>query len=177
MQGTVAKRVCTPRLAVRASRPRLFLDELVTIVPMPDRIACRVENLKVREDTRETLDDLIYKLFERRHHNFVGGQEQDWLTVELVQALRKASAVYRDELSTEMSGPLPFALGYFQLQGKTLRLTTNEIPANVDPETFVRFLSEFVEPGARLIFGTGSDARGWRVEGVDDLNPLGAEDL
>jgi len=153
----------------------LFLDELVTIVSMPDRIACRVENLKVREENRETVDDLIYKLFERRHHNFVGGQEQDWLTVELVQALREASTVYREELSTEMNGPLPFALGYFQLQEDTLRLTTNEIPANVAPKTFVRFLSEFVEPGARLVFGRDSDAHGWEVKGVDDLSPLDLE--
>lgn len=144
---------------------------------MPDRIACRAENVTVRTEHHETVDDLIYKLFERRHHNFVGGQEQDWLTVELVQALREASDVYREELSTEMSGPLPFALGYFQLRDDTLRLTTNEIPANVDPETFVRFLSEFVEPGARLVFGTGSEARGWAVEGIDDLRPLDPEDL
>ena len=142
---------------------------------MPDRIACHVENLRVREESRETLDDLIYKLFERRHHNFVGGQEQDWLTVELVQALRKASAVYRDELSTEMSGPLPFALGYFQRTDDTLRLTTNEIPANVAPKPFVRFLSEFVEPGGRLVFGTGSDSQGWEVQGIDELSPLDPE--
>lgn len=177
MEGTVRTRVCTARLTKRAIRSRSFLDELVTIDSMPDRIACRVENLKVREENRETVGDLIYKLFERRHHNFVGGQEQDWLTVELVQALRGASDVYREELSTEMNGPLPFALGYFQLQDDTLRLTTNEIPANVAPKTFVRFLSEFVEPGARLFFETGSDAHGWEVKGIDDLTALEPEAL
>ncbi|MFB6247559.1 MAG: hypothetical protein ABEL97_03225 [Salinibacter sp.] len=136
---------------------------------MPDRIACRVENVVVRDDQRDTLDDLIYKLFERRHHNLVAGQEQDWLTVELVQSLRRESEVYREELSTKTSGPLPFALGYFQRQEEALVLTTDEVPANVSPETFVRFLSEFVEPGARLWFGTGRAAEGWKVIGRDDV--------
>mgnify|MGYP006286329895 CR=1 FL=1 len=143
---------------------------------MPDRIACHAEDVTVREEHRETVEDLVYTLFERRHHYRVGGQEQDWLTVELVQTLREASVVYREELSTEMAGPLPFALGYFQLNGETLRLTTDEIPANVAPRTFVRFLSEFVEPGARFWFGTGDDADGWRVEGVDDLAALRGEE-
>jgi hypothetical protein len=139
---------------------------------MPDRIACQVENVTVRKEHRGTVEDLTYKLFERRHHHRIGGQEQDWLTVELVQSLRKSSVVYREELSTEMAGPLPFAVGYFRLNGRTLRLTTNEIPTNVDPETLVRFLSEFVEPGARFWFGEGEDAVGWAVQGVDDLTPL-----
>lgn len=139
---------------------------------MPDRIACRVENVVVRDDQRETLDDLIYKMFERRHHSLVAGQEQDWLTVELVQSLRRESRVYREELSTKTSGPLPFALGYFQRQGESLTLTSDEVPANVAPETFVRFVSEFVEPGARFWFGTGGAAEGWEVSGTDDVVPI-----
>lgn len=139
---------------------------------MPDRIACRVENVVVRDDQCETLDDLIYKMFERRHHSLVAGQEQDWLTVELVQSLRQESRVYREELSTKTSGPLPFALGYFQRQGESLTLTSNEVPANVAPETFVRFLSEFVEPGAQFWFGTGGTAEGWEVAGTDDVVPI-----
>ncbi|MEF8938498.1 MAG: hypothetical protein V5A22_01540 [Salinivenus sp.] len=139
---------------------------------MPDRIVCRVENVVVRDDQRETLDDLIYKMFERRHHTLVAGQEQDWLTVELVQSLRRESRVYREELSTKTSGPLPFALGYFQRQGESLTLTSDEVPANVAPETFVRFLSEFVEPGAQFWFGTGDAAEGWEVAGTDDVEPI-----
>lgn len=139
---------------------------------MSDRIVCHVENVRVRSDRRETLEDLLYTLFERRHHSYVAGQEHDWLTVELVQSLRRESDVYREELSSEMAGPLPFAVGYFQLQEGALRLTTNEIPANVPPETLVRFLSEFVEPGARLWFGTGEEQEGWEVCGVDDLESL-----
>lgn len=139
---------------------------------MPDRIACRVENVVVRDDQRETLDDLIYKMFERRHHSLVAGQEQDWLTVELVQSLRRESRVYREELSTKTSGPLPFALGYFQRQGESLTLTSDEVPANVAPETFVRFLSEFVEPGAQFWFGTEGAEEGWEVAGTDDVVPI-----
>lgn len=139
---------------------------------MADRIACRAEQLVVRDDRRETLDDLIYKMFERRHHNYVAGREQDWLTVELVQSIRRESEVYREELSTKTAGPLPFALGYFQRHDDRLTLTTNEVPANVAPETFVRFLSEFVEPGATLWFGTPPEQEGWVVRGVDDVEPL-----
>lgn len=136
---------------------------------MADRISCRVENVRVRSERRETLEDLLYTLFERRNHSYVAGQERDWLTVELVQSLRQQSEVYREELSSEMAGPLPFAVGYFQLQDDRLRLTTDEIPSNVAPETLVRFLSEFVEPGARFWFGHGEEETGWTVRGVDDL--------
>ena len=139
---------------------------------MADRIACRAADITVREERRDALEDLIYKMFERRHHNFVAGREQDWLTVELVQSLRRESEVYRESLSTKTSGPLPFALGYFRLEGESLRVTTDEIPANVDPKVLVRLLSEFVEPGARFWFGRGADEEGWTVEGVDQVVPL-----
>jgi hypothetical protein len=139
---------------------------------MPDRIVCRAENVEVRPEHRETVEDLVYKLFERRHHSYVGGQEKDWLTVELVQSLRRESAVYREELSTKTDGPLPFALGYFKLRDDTLTLTTDEVPANVPPRTFVRFLSEFVEPGARFWFGSGDEREGWAVRGVDEVEPF-----
>lgn len=143
---------------------------------MADRIACRVENVKVRPEHRETVEDLVYKMFERRHHSYVGGQEQDWLTVELIQSLRRESTVYREELSTKTSGPLPFALGYFTLDEGRLTLTTDQVPANVSPRTFVRFLSEFVVPGARIWFGRGDQLEGWVVQGVDQVEALGAAD-
>lgn len=139
---------------------------------MSDRIHCRVENLVVRSTYRDTVDDLIFTMFERRHHALVAGQEQDWLTVELVQSIRRESTIYREELSTKTSGPLPFALGYFQLQDGTLRLTTDEIPANVAPKTLVRLLSEFVEPGGRVWFHTDEDERGWQIQGRDALKPI-----
>lgn len=139
---------------------------------MADRISCRVETLIVRSDRRETLEDLVFKMFERRHHHRVGGREQDWLTVELIQSIRQESDVYREELSQKTSGPLPFALGYFTMQKDRLKLTTDTVPANMGPEPFVRFLSEFVEPGGRLWFGTPPDDEGWEIQGVDNVAPL-----
>lgn len=136
-----------------------------------DRVRCRVSNARVRAEQRDTLEDLIYKLFERRHHDYVAGQEKEWLTMELVQSLRRESDIYREELSTQTGGPLPFALGYFRLHGDDVRLTTDTVPANVEGRTLVRFLSEFVEPGARFWFG-GAEGQGWEVHGRDDLTPL-----
>ncbi len=141
---------------------------------MPDRYRCRVENATVRPERRDTLEDLVHKLFERRHHRLIGGREKDWLTVELVQSLREESRVYREELSTETEGPLPFALGYFQVRDGTLQLVSDEVPANVDPEPFVQFLSEFLQPGARLWFADEEGEEGWAVRGVGEIEPLPA---
>lgn len=139
---------------------------------MPDRIPCRAENLVVRPDRRDTVEDLVYKLFERRHHHFVAGREQDWLTVELVQSIRRESTIYREALSTETSGPIPFALGYFRLQDDALTLTSDVVPANMEPKSFVRFLSEFVEPGGRLWFGAEAEEEGWEIRGPDEVRPI-----
>lgn len=142
---------------------------------MPDRIACCVENVSVRTEHREAVEDVLYKMFERRHHGYVAGREHEWLTVELIQGLRQKSTVYREALSTATSGPLPFALGYFQVEDGDLELTTDKVPANVPPKTVVRLLSEFVEPGARFWFGSGDEIEGWEVRGTDDLVPLDSE--
>jgi len=139
---------------------------------MPDRYRCRVENMTIRPERVDTLEDLVYKLFERRHHRMIAGQEKQWLTVELIQSLREESRVYREELSTETEGPIPFALGYFQVRDGTLRLVSDEVPANVEPEAFVRFLSDFLQPGARLWFGDGTREEGWIIRGVDQVEPL-----
>jgi hypothetical protein len=136
---------------------------------MPDRYRCHVEQATVRPERSKALEDLILKLFERRHHGLIAGREKDWLTVELVQSLREASQVYRNELSTQTSGPLPFALGYFRVRGGTLELISDEVPANMPPEAFVRFLSEFLQPGACLWFGEAGAETGWTVRGVDEV--------
>ena len=141
---------------------------------MPDRYRCRVENATVRPERRDALEDLVHKLFERRHHRLIAGREKDWLTVELVQSLREESRVYREALSTETEGPLPFALGYFRVRDDALQLVSDEVPANVDPESFVRFLSEFLQPGARLWFAHGEREEGWAVRGIGKVEPLSA---
>lgn len=139
---------------------------------MPDRYRCRVADTAVRPERSDTLEALVQKMFERRHHRLIAGREKDWLTVELVQSLREKSRVYREELSTETEGPLPFALGYFQVRDGTLTLVSDEVPANVEPRPFVRFLSEFLQPGARFWFADGEREEGWKVRGVGTVQAL-----
>lgn len=136
---------------------------------MPDRYRCRVENAVVRPEKREALEGLVRKLFERRHHGLIGGREKDWLTVELVQSLRAESQVYQENLSTKTDGPLPFALGYFQVREDRLTLVSDEVPANVSPETFVRFLSEFLQPGAKLWFADEEGEQAWTIQDVGEV--------
>jgi hypothetical protein len=139
---------------------------------MPDRYRCHVENATVRPDRKDTLEALVRKLFERRHHRLIAGREKEWLTVELIQSLREESRVYREALSTQTDGPLPFALGYFQVRDDTLTLVSDEVPANVDPEVFVRFLSEFLEPGAQFWFRDEAGGEGWEVRDVGEVAPV-----
>lgn len=141
---------------------------------MENRYRCTVENATVRPGKRDSLDELVRKMFERRHHPRIAGQEKAWLEVELVQTIREVSRVYRDELSTKTEGPVPFALGYFRLHDEQLALVSDEVPANVAPETLVRLLTEFLEPGARFWFGDGPEEEGWEVQGVGEVKALGS---
>jgi len=104
----------------------------------------------VRRDRREDLEALIRKMFSRRHHNRVsaGPSGQMWLTVELVQALRRVSQVYR-EFSTKTTGPLPFEIGFLRIRDNRLEPISD--PLHIEhSELFVRMISEFVKPGARI---------------------------
>jgi len=89
-------------------------------------------------------------MFSRRHHNRVsaGPSGQMWLTVELVQALRRVSQVYR-EFSTKTTGPLPFEIGFLRIRDNRLEPISDPLPIE-HPELFVRMISEFVKPGARI---------------------------
>lgn len=139
---------------------------------MPDRYRCRVSNATVRPEKRETLADLVRKLFTRRHHNRVGGRETEWLTVELVQSLREESQVYKEDLSTKTDGPLPFALGYFRLRDGQFERVSDEVPANVEPRVFVLFLSEFLQPGAQFWFASEAGEEEWEIRGVGEVAAL-----
>lgn len=158
---------------------------------MPD-LRCTFEDAVVRPDRLGDLEDLIHKMFVRRHHAKVAsGSDQMWGTVELVQALRKASEVYR-ELSSKMSGPLPFAIGHLRVRDGVLEPVATAPPID-HPEVFVRILSEFLEPGAivRLAASAddahlGSDESGtpvsdddvpalpaaWRIEGIGEVRRI-----
>lgn len=116
---------------------------------MPD-YTCTFENARVLEARRSELEALIEKMFARRHHNRVsaGPSGQMWLTVELVQALRRTSSVYR-ELSTKTTGPLPFEIGFLRIRDGNLEPISDPLPMD-QPEVFVRVISEFLQSGATI---------------------------
>jgi hypothetical protein len=134
---------------------------------MPD-FSCTFENATVLDERREELAALIQKMFARRHHHRVsaGPSGQIWLTVELVQALRRTSAVYR-ELSTKTTGPLPFEIGFLRIADGELESISDPLPIE-QPEVFVRVISEFLSPDATIQLerrgeGDGFSSGRWRV--------------
>ncbi|PEN15238.1 hypothetical protein CRI94_02870 [Longibacter salinarum] len=139
---------------------------------------CTFSDAAVREESRERLEALIQKMFARRHHNRVsaGPSGQMWLTVELVQALRRASEVYR-ELSTKTRGPMPFEIGYLRIRDGRLESISNSLRMD-SPEVFVRIVSEFVEPGATISLAAVEesdeipDGGTWSVIGIGDVEKV-----
>ncbi len=133
-------------------------------------IRCETVNAQVRPDRVDALEALIRQLFNRRHHDLVASQDKMWMTVELVQSLRKQSSVYRT-MSSKTEGPLLFEIGYFRIQDGVLEPISDRLP-DARPEAMVRVLSEFLEPGAELHFHTNGEVFGWTIQGVDDVVPL-----
>ncbi|HHP7239008.1 hypothetical protein [Longibacter sp.] len=142
--------------------------------------SCRFTDAVVRSDRKDDLEALIQKMFARRHHNRVsaGPSGQMWLTVELVQALRRASTVYR-EVSTKTTGPLPFEIGFLRIRDGRLEAVSDPLKTD-GPEVFVRILSEFLEPGAEITLDpategaeahAGAEATGgtWTVRGAGEV--------
>jgi len=134
---------------------------------MPD-FSCTFENAVVLDERRGDLEALIQKMFARRHHHRVsaGPSGQIWLTVELVQALRRTSEVYR-ELSTKTTGPLPFEIGFLRIIDGELESISDPLPIE-QPEVFVRVISEFLSPDATIQLerrgeGDGLSSGRWRV--------------
>jgi len=134
---------------------------------MATPVRCQVESAHVRADQADALTALIHQLFNRRHLSYIASNERTWLTVELVQSLRRQSTVYQ-AMSSKTTGPLPFALGYFRVAGGELEPVSNAIPLD-DPEVLVRLLSEYIEPGARLVFETDTGTEAWTIAGKDEV--------
>lgn len=134
---------------------------------MASSVHCRVESARVRSDKADALTDLIHQLFNRRHLSYIASNERTWLTVELVQSLRRQSTVYQS-MSSKTTGPLPFSLGYFRVAEGELELVSDTIPLD-DPEVLVRLLSEYVEPGAHLVFEMDGGKERWIIKGEDDV--------
>lgn len=137
---------------------------------MATDIRCETVNARIRENRAEELEALIRQLFNRRHHDLIASKDKMWLTVELVQSLRKKSSVYRT-MSSKTEGPLLFELGYFRIRDGALDTLTDTLP-EARPEALARVLSEFLEPGAELHFHTETEAFGWTIEGIDELAEL-----
>ena len=140
---------------------------------MPDSVRCVVRNARVRANQAEALEDLIQQLFAQRSLAHIPAKDRQWITAELVQSLRRQSDVYR-AMSSKTDGPLLFEIGYFRIRDGELDLITDELP-RADPEKVTRVLSEFLEPGAQLLFVAEESTVGWTVRGEDDLTPLDDE--
>ena len=137
---------------------------------MSPTVRVRIHTAHVRPDKAEALTDLIQQLFNRRNLSYIPAKDRTWLTVELVQSLRRQSAVYR-ALSEKTSGPLPFGLGYLRVSGETIEPVSDTIPVD-DPRVLVRLLSEYVAPGARLSFRMGDEIEVWQIDGEDEVTRL-----
>lgn len=130
----------------------------------------QIHAAQVRSGKAEALSSLIHQLFNRRNLSYIPANDRVWLTVELVQSLRRQSEVYR-ALSEKTSGPLPFGLGYLRIRGEAVEAVSDTLPIE-DPEVLVRLLSEYVVPGARLTFTTAAEREVWRIEGKDEVARL-----
>jgi hypothetical protein len=140
---------------------------------MPDTVPCELSNAAVREEKAEAFQKLVRTLFERRHHEMMAGDDQQWATVELVQSLRRKSEMYREHLSSKMAGPLPFALGYLRIHDGAVTLTTDEVPAAVEPKKLAVLLSEFLKPGAELRMEWDGEPQRWIVRDVAKIEKAG----
>lgn len=134
---------------------------------MSATVRCRVEAAHVRPEKADALSALIQQLFNRRNLAYIEPKDRMWLTVELIQSLRRQSTVYRT-LSEKTSGPLPFGIGYFRVHDGRLEPVSTTLPTD-DPEVLVRVLSEFVEPGALFTFEMDEAVVTWRVEGENEV--------
>jgi len=137
---------------------------------MSSAVHVQIHAAQVRPDKAEALSSLIHQLFNRRNLSYIPANDRMWLTVELVQSLRRQSEVYR-ALSEKTSGPLPFGLGYLRISGETVEAVSDTLPVD-DPKVLVRLLSEYVAPGARLSFTTDGETEMWRIEGKDEVTRL-----
>jgi hypothetical protein len=133
-------------------------------------VPVRVEATQVRDGGRKELSQIIDRLYRRRSLQRLSTWDQLRYTPEVADYLRRRSEVYRrlsGEAGTE--GPLPFALGFFRITaGGALDPVADALP-DPQPELIARLLSEFLEPGGRLIFGEGDAETRWIVEGEDEL--------
>lgn len=129
-----------------------------------------LEQACVRADRQDALATLTERLFLRRSFLYLKPSDQQWLRPELVQLLRRHSQLYRT-ISTPFNGPLPFALGYFQVREGKLEAVAEAIPLE-DPAQVAWLLSEFLKPGARIWVEVEGRWQGWQIAGEGRLQQL-----
>lgn len=137
---------------------------------MSSAVHVQIHTAQVRPDKADALSSLIHQLFNRRNLTYIPANDRTWLTVELVQSLRRQSEVYKT-LSDKTSGPLPFGIGYLRLNGEAVEPVSDTIPVE-DPEVFVRLLSEYVAPGAHLSFTADEKTVEWQIDGENEVTRL-----
>lgn len=142
------------------------------------------ESAQVRPERRAAFEALVHTLFASRRLAYVSPYEQKWMRAELVQDLRRRNAVYR-ALSTPMTGPLPFALGYLRATPEGVVEPVADRVPDANPEVCARLLSVYLRPGAVLRFAPTPDADAedeaerltapvaFRVAGEDEVERVG----
>ncbi len=141
---------------------------------MPEEVRCRLEDAAVRPARAADLQALIDYCYARRTLAHADAWDRIRHGEEVVRKLRQLSAAYRT-LSTETSGPLLFEIGYFRIAEGRLEPVARALP-DPHPEAVARVLSEFLEPGARIVFGEGEAARGWTIEAEGQTTSLANAD-
>lgn len=115
----------------------------------------------------ERMDDLqalIQMLFQRRSLPHLTGWGKTWQVKELVRDLKAASTAYAAACTDDSPAPFPFALAHLRIRDGRLEPIADAVRVE-DPALLARILSEFLEPGAAVQFGTGPEAQRWTVTG------------
>lgn len=132
---------------------------------------CHLEAARVRSDQSKRLQEIIQTLFARRHVGELREDDQRAQRAELVRKLRRRSRLYRQLCDAAGQGPIPFALGFFQVEDDRLEITANPLLLS-EPQRLARLLSEFLEPGARVHFERSGKKEGWEIKGVGEIERI-----
>lgn len=116
----------------------------------------------VQPERADDLRALIQMLFQRRSLPHLTGWAKTWQVKELVRDLKAASTAYAAASTDDSPAPFPFALAHLRIREGRLEPVAGAVEVE-DPALLVRILSEFLEPGAEVQFGTGAEAQRWTV--------------
>ncbi len=129
---------------------------------MDEELSWRFEEAMVQPERADDLRALIQMLFQRRSLPHLTGWAKTWQVKELVRDLKAASTAYAAASTDDSPAPFPFALAHLRIREGRLEPVAGAVEVE-DPALLVRILSEFLEPGAEVQFGTGAEAQRWTV--------------